>query len=316
MPVYIDPTEAREDSRLSQDFISSSVVLPGLERFTGADFLITTLPGMSEITEAIPHQMMLESALEFGVLIQRKSGGDFVNSLPKLKEIQYRMLEWSKCGACWLLVTDLSFGPNGVLVDGQVSTATIHNVRSAMRWWQLRGGNVEVLPSDAQIASWCAEMCEFMQSAASKPVRHMVHKRPVQSLSMEEENWVTTGSAFPKNCGRSRREALYQGLVERGVDPTLGNAVYLLTSEQLETVAGWGSKTAKDTREWWGVQGVVRETPGFGSITLYWEDGLPFRIAGDGVEMVDEEKGVSVTFTNYNSLEVFRNMLVAAKIGE
>ena len=315
MPVYIEPTEASSATRLSSSFLESSTILPALERYTGADFLITPYSHkLTEITDALPHQMYLENAVEFGVLVQRKSGGDFVNSLPHLKEIQCRMLEWAKCGACWLLVTGLTFGKSGlVIVDGTASRATFSQVRGAMRHWQLRGGNVEVLQSDEQIGPWCAEMLDYLRSIEANPERKMVHKPPLQSLSMEDSNWVTTGSAFPQNIGRHRRNALHEELQARGVESTLANAMCLLTSDRLEVVAGWGTKTARDVREWWGASGVVRDTPRFGSITIFWKDGLPIEASGDGVEMKEENGGVSVTFTNYNSLVAFRDVLCVTK---
>ena len=313
--IYIDPTEASPQSRLPSKFLESAYVLPALERYTGADFLITPYPNkLSTINDTIPSQMLLEGAVEFGVLVQRKSGGDFVNSLPHLKEIQFRMLEWAKGGACWLLVTGISFGSGGsVIVDGMVSPVTFSQVRSAMRYWQLRGGNVEVLQSDDKIGIWCAEMLESLRAIEANPERKMVHKPPLQKLSMEDRNWVTTGSAFPQNIGRSRREALHEALVERNLEPHLANAMCMLTNNRLEAVAGWGTKTAKDVREWWGAKGVVRDTPAFGSITIFWKDGLPFEASGDGVETKEENGGVSVTFTNYNSLVAFRDVLVAVK---
>jgi len=231
-----------------------------------------------------------------------------------LKEIQCRMLEWAKCGACWLLITDLTFGKSGlVIVDGKASNATYNQVRGAMRYWQLRGGNVEVLQTDSQIGPWCGEMLNYLRSVEDSPTKDVTPRSPVQKLSMEDSNWVTTGSAFPSNIGRHRRTALYEELVSRNEKPTLANAMCLLTSGRLEDVAGWGTKTAKDVREWWGANGVVREAPMFGSITLEWEGGLPFRANGDGVETVDVENGVAVTFTNYNSLVAFRDVLEATE---
>jgi len=313
MPVYIDHTEASTESRLSQKFVDSAWVLTSLEHYTGADFLITPYAKrMNKMDDSIPSQMSLEHAMEFGVLVQRKSGGDFINSIQKLKEIQCRMMEWSKCGACWLLITGLSFGKSGlVIVDGQASKATYSQVRGAMRYWQLRGGNVEVLSTDDQIGPWCREMLGYLRAIQEDPVRNVSHKKPVQKLSMEDSNWVTTGSAFPANIGRSRRTALYEEMLSRNEEPTLANALCLLTSDRLEGVAGWGTKTASDVREWWGASGVVRETPRFGSITLEWES-LPFEISGDGVEMRKSKGGVEVTFTSYNALVAFRDVLAAA----
>ena len=315
MTIYIDPTEASPQSRLPTSFLDSAEVLPSLERYTGADFLVTPYPHkLSTLGDSLPSQLSLERAVEFGVLVQRKSGGDFVNSIPKLKEIQCRMSEWAKCGGCWLLITGLTFGKSGlVIVDGQASQVTFSQVRGAMRFWQLRGGNVEVLQSDDQIDGWCKEMLGYLQTIESVPERKMVHKPPLQKLSMEDLNWVTTGSAFPQSIGRHRRTALYDELVNRNVEPNLANAMCLLTSDQLESVPGWGTKTSRDVREWWGASGVVRETPRFGAITIAWEDGLPFEVSGDGIEVEKRGKEVAVTFTNYNSLVAFRDMLTAVK---
>jgi len=314
MPIFLEPSEARKGTRLPVKFIESATVLPGLEHYTGCDILISPLSiPLAKITDAIPAQKALEKLTSAGVLIQRKSGLDLVNSIPDLKSIQFRMLEWSHCGACWLLATGLGFGAGGaVVVDGAVvPNWNYTQVRAALRWWQLRGGHVEILPDDSAIPTWCSEMLDFLRQVGNVPAREVL---PAQTLAKKYEDWVSTGAAFPAGIGISRRKALRDELENRSLRPTLANAMFLLTSNQMESIPGWGKKTVRGLKDWWGVGGIVRETGNFGEITVQFPDGLPFVASGDGIETrYGADGGMIVTVRDYNALHAFSEMVAAVK---
>lgn len=184
MPIYLDPSETTPNTRMPQSIIQQSEALPGLEAVTGADFLITThkiTPGRglrcdaqaaeiiaasnpdSDIGElagvlgvSIPDVLAIRSAahaIHNGVLVQRKSGGDFISSIPDLRDIRNRMLRWT--WRSWLLVTGDFDTHNGhVVVDGHETGYSPESVNGAIESWRFDGGQVDVLASDSEIGPW------------------------------------------------------------------------------------------------------------------------------------------------------------------
>src|SRR5436190_9329914 len=88
--LFIENSEARKGTRLPQNVISAARVLNGLEETTGADILLSPLSMPIHNLNAIG-LLMLKRHIEAGILIQRKSGRDAVNSIPNLPSIQERM---------------------------------------------------------------------------------------------------------------------------------------------------------------------------------------------------------------------------------
>lgn len=210
MPIYVEPGDTKKGTVLPDDFMAVAKPLPGLERYTGADFLITTAPKLVQVSDKLPHQIALRNALVAGELVQRKSGGDFISSIPNLKEIQYRMLQWTRYGSCRLLITRVSIGKGGVLVDGQLphGRATPENVRGALYIWEKRGGHFDMLPRDELILSWCMARLKVCEKVEKEPIRFVEPILVSQAIALEPVNWVTTGAAFPPGIGRKKRVAL------------------------------------------------------------------------------------------------------------
>jgi len=185
MPIYYDPTEARKKSKLQPEVINAGKPLKHLEMLTGADLLVTPLDESIVIPDAfakainenalhiigtiykeratdvarcteIPLPGILATyrfwrACQSGILIQRKSGHDFTNSIPKLDEILGRMILWTPDP--WLLIAaNIGCNKDGkAVVDGTVSGFTHRQVTSAKMSWMLSGGNVIEISRDGML---------------------------------------------------------------------------------------------------------------------------------------------------------------------
>jgi hypothetical protein len=320
MPVYVDPTETREGTRLPQSVIKMAKELPGLEQKTGADFLVTpadiALP--VDITRKNDlTRMVLERACEHGILVQRKSGGDFVQSIPHLSGIQERMLHWAHPGGCILLVTGLEFRGQYVMAGGRQTQWTAASVKGAFRAWRFRGGHIETLPGDDQIVPWLSEMHEVVTGFAAEPVNVASRKEAVQRLVNEPLNWVTTGHGFPPGIGRAKRESIARA-VSPSSDPIrnpppLARVLNFITSGKLTEADGIGKVLLFSIREWYGISSDrrLRDIPGFKSITMTFPEDLPVRLSGDGIEVVPSDEGIAYRFSSYTALETLDLVLSA-----
>ena len=293
MPIYVDPTELRDDTRLPPPVIRSVKELHGLEATTGGDLLITPheevilpLPGVGE--------QALRWHLEHGaVLVQRKSGQDLCSSIPDLAGILARMLEW---GSAWLLVTGLwpyTDESGMAYVDGQRTNWDLDAVEGALVSWQARGGCVQLLPEDWAIGGWLTRMLDRTRKWAREPVKRVVQH---QATVTEGDDWVSSGSAFPMGIGLAKREALKDALEQAGVDASLVTALAWATGD-CGKVPGFGRELTKRCREWIGLPGYARIVPhGWKEVTVNLPKGtrLP-TIAGKWVRLPDGT--ISATFT-------------------
>lgn len=254
MTIEIDATEARANTRLPLSSTYHSVT--GLESLTGADILIhpfKPLPG--KLNNNTPHRMILNSYCDQGMLIQRKSGPDFLSSISDLAEIEKRMYMWSPNP--WLLVTRLyELKNNRVGVRGtrrSYSHWKWENVQSSYDWWQMRGGSVIQLHDDSRIDRWFQWAEGVVRRICDDPVKNIVHKIPQQSINEEDQNWVNTGRAWPPGVGKKLLENLaryVESIWHR--PPTLANCMALACSDECIDVPLWGKKRRSDVRQWVG----------------------------------------------------------------
>ena len=260
--ISIDPTEARStqsyQTRLPDSVVRAAKQIPGLEQSTGADIILSAHalpPDLSSDPLLVPARRMLERAAKYALFIQRKSGSDFLNSIPHLSEIEERMQGWARPGACWLLITNLNLNTGNA--DGRNRDWTPEAVQGALLWWQLRGGHLAILPSDEDIPNWLQTMHQAVLKIESEPVkwccdtRSFVQFPPLQQLEYDAEDWRSTGSAFPRGWGDAKREALWQALVENGQQPTLLNAISVVCNGQVH-IAGIGPKLTQSLSQWVG----------------------------------------------------------------
>jgi len=325
MGVGYDPTECREGTRLPESVCKSGTEVLGLEECTGGDFFVTTEKVLLKDARANPAvtQAALRLYLESGILVQRKSGSDFVQSIPHLSEIHRRMLEWVPAERCVLLITDLEFSREGfAIAGGRPSKWTLGSIRGKFRWWNLRGGWVDILSGDDEIGAWITEMYEILARAKESPVITTMPNHPIQKMVSEPDNWVTTGQMFPRGVGRKKRESL-----AREIDPTcdpiesppsMGQVLLYTTSGRMKRAQGWGPTLLERMKEYSGVKGdrVIRDVPGFSEITIRFEGDQPVKIKGDGVKVSEVDGSIYYTFTEYSALENLVMVLSAMKEGK
>ena len=260
--ISIDPTEARSTehyhTRLPDSVVASAVQVPGLEATTGADIIVSSQalpPNLSGDPLPIPARRMLQRIAKYALFVQRKSGGDFLNSIPDLAEIEERMQAWCRPGACWLLITNLDLSTGDA--DGRDRDWTPEAVQGALLWWQLRGGHIAILPSDNDIGAWLENMHQAVQKIEQEPIKWCLNSRafvkfaPLQALAYDDENWCTTGSAFPRGWGEAKRHALWKAAYKQDKKATLRKAFELLLDEKVK-VPGIGPKLTESLAQWVG----------------------------------------------------------------
>src|SRR3990167_4122819 len=185
MTIYYDPTEGRVGSKLA-NIENIGKPLVGLERATAADLaiiadryaipndvlahplaeevarLFITDLGTPEIAKqtgapmpgVIKVKKFYEAILLDGCLVQRKSGSDFLGSIPNLGRILEKMRVWT-CRP-WLLVTGVieETPTRRVKVDGREFDWSYSSIMGTMTMWQERGGYVIHLSHDRTINEW------------------------------------------------------------------------------------------------------------------------------------------------------------------
>jgi len=167
--IYYDPTEDREGSKVPWGVIEISHPLEGLEKATGADFLISpsSLLLSSVLTPAGKAKFPL--VLESGMLIQRKTGMDLLSSIPHMSNILLRMMETKRevedlgriPPTCWLLVVgfyESSIDGYVKLGDGYQTDLRWISLQGALDAWQYRGGMLNISWShwEEQVVEWMA----------------------------------------------------------------------------------------------------------------------------------------------------------------
>lgn len=260
--LIIESSEAREGTRLPSAVIKAGEVVVGLEMLTGADFVISPLsePKMpAKLKDCAPHKRMLEKHTQAGVLVQRKSGTDLLNSLGDLHAIEQRMLEWCGSVGPWLLTTGmLVVGSKGrLLLDGQIVPGghSYKGVKAALDWWQLRGGGVATLASDVYITAWVKHWNEEMlHRLGESPERVVLDFPPAQALTSEDHWW--TALAGVRGIGPDRAMAIAEWLPDEWQD--LAHALCCLSDIESITLPGRpkgvGVKTVQAVRDWLGIE--------------------------------------------------------------
>ncbi len=268
MKIFYDPTESRPGTRLSQGIIQAGTSLPGLERATGADLLVSPLDiYLDAIDDTLPSQEAFRHHCESGALIQRKNGMDLVGSIAKLDSIQAKMQKWGN--QTWLLVVGTFFcTETGQLsVDHYKTDFSYNAVIGALNWWQLRGGSVVQICSEVHVGAWVRLLVQALEKAADSKEKVVEPKTVMQRLTNEGGFWqddvriaakVTLGS-FP-GMGPHRAELLAEKF------GSLGCCMEFLSDIRLwgeMAPKGIGMKTLELARRWLGMtDGVYLDAKG------------------------------------------------------
>lgn len=295
--IYVDPTELRDNTKLPAALVGEAKNLPGLEAMTGADILVTPHDDfiLTELKDILPHRKSLQYHCDDGILIQRKSGGDFLSSIDDLVEIEWRMQEWSDNP--WLLVTEIKRGKNGRVVAGgrYFKKWNYASISGALDAWQDRGGSVKKLANDQDIYQWVKNRerrcMTWLQEPEKKVSKGGGKKGKVsrQSLRRIQDTWCSTKWAFPAGIGRVMMESLARYIVEKWErPPTFANAIALACSDEVLKVNGWGKVSLNNVREWYGVTNSVSPVS-TGAESGCWIYNLPARPTGRKVFVVGDK---------------------------
>jgi len=239
-----DPSELRKQSRLPLALRKAAAPCKFLEERTGADLLVSTLnlPATSD--------KLLRRHCQDGLLIQRKTAGDFAASITdgRLYRSLHKMLQWSPHP--WLAVVGRIENRNGYgFVDG-VETLQYNALMGALDYWQLRGGYYSILSNDDGFARWVLKWPERLEAVAANP-EHIVTRTPSQELL--EDNRVGFLAMLP-GLGRGRARALLDASASaedaEGQGGNLARALCIVTNRHGSGVRGIGEGTVKSVRDW------------------------------------------------------------------
>jgi len=241
--IYVDPTEIRSTSSLPGT--DALVPLDGLEGLTGADALLTALDKPIPDLFSVPGELMLREHCRQGMLIQRKSGMDLLNSLPDLKRIIYKMREWSP--QSWLVYTGTWFNDDGqVNVNGKATNWGFTSFVGSLVSWQRHGGQVIPYPltSDNDYIRWI----RHMELKLAEP-HDILPLREIATVD-DEMPWRRTLLTLPGiGEGLADEVANYAG--------DLWSALTLLTNydtvKQKSKPKGIGKKTIQNIREYFNI---------------------------------------------------------------
>jgi len=251
-----DPTESRPNSRLPDAVLQVATEIMGLEAATGADLIVSATPIPTTIPDPIPvpcRRALEHAARQGAVLVQRKSGGDFLSSIPDLGGIIHRMNQWAPMGR-WLLVTRLAEAMEDA---GNRGTGwSPESIAGAILRWKLRGGNVDILPTDEDIVSWVSFLHTTILSVSQEGrialvTEKLVDWEPVEVTVQRPLDWATTGSWTPKGWGEKTRDRVWQSLYDNKIPTTLINALIHVCNGETK-IPGIGPKTTQALQEWVG----------------------------------------------------------------
>ena len=185
MLIAYDHTESKVGTRLPADVIEAGVKVTGLERYTGADLLISPLdlPIPDTINDMYPVQEALRKHTQAGMLIQRGTGLDAIGHTLNLKVILGRMQEWSD-HCVFLAVGNVERNENNKAVSNHRKTDFHYNsYMGAIVSFQMHGGMYFTVSDDESVLPFLRS-CEKQLGKGSDEepmVRRIAAKIPVLS---------------------------------------------------------------------------------------------------------------------------------------
>lgn len=251
MTIYVDVTEARAASRLHPKLAQSAHKIVGLEQATGADILVTTiddvLPGN---VNRPPGSLLLKRHVENGMLIQRKTGSDAMNSIPRFHNLIARMRA-ANSKMAWLLVTGYIFRKpenNKVMVEGRLTEWNWKAYQAALDAWQILGGYTHVEPDDLTAVDWVIAWDEKLPQLVKDLEKGLAERPMTPKLGLIDphpERQVLMG--FP-GCG----DAISSRIMEKCQN--LAAALEWMSRPDSYGVPGVGEETLKSWRKYMGLE--------------------------------------------------------------
>lgn len=243
--IYFDPTESRHGTRLAYSILQVGKELVGLEEKTGADILITTtsIPGGNVLKP--PGSIVLKNVADRGFLIQRKSNGDLLNSIPNLLAILRKMRQWGR--SHWLGVSGVfvKSRENMVVVEGRTTGWKWNALSGALDAWQIAGGNLHMEETDNDLGEWILKMDERLPRMLEETEHTPQEDKATLHLKFAEHPWRSVLEGFPDlGATKSEQIAEYCG--------DLRTALWWM-SEPEWTLPGIGKPTKAKWREFMGM---------------------------------------------------------------
>jgi hypothetical protein len=134
--------------------------------------------------------------------VQRKSGLDFVNSIPDLSNILAKMLDWTAYP--WLLIAgEYKITKKNKVIVGERETEWEYNAfLGALEDWQLRGGYYSILCRDSLNGPWIARWYDKVSVFTDQSDKLILPRKPTQTITVsngagDSMPWRATLASFP-----------------------------------------------------------------------------------------------------------------------
>lgn len=254
MPIYYDPSEARKSTRLPKNVINAGKKLKNLELLTGADLLVTPYTETFKLSAKMDNDISalacsiqrgkkikeisketslslpkvisakkLWVASQMGILVQRKSGMDFVSSIPKLDEIFGRMKLWTPDP--WLLLSaNIGCDRNGyAVVDGRKTKFLYKSIIGKKMSWNFNGGSLIEVTRDKLIGITLdyanRKLEEFLKEKTKFVVRRKWTRQNIIGPNDERWQWMQVLVDLP-GIGDKKAKAIaeYCGSLSRSFE--------------------------------------------------------------------------------------------------
>ncbi len=262
--IYYDVSEGRAISRLSPKVQEIGQPVVGLEPATGADILISIGDNLPGNVNRQPGKAMLSMFIENGMLVQRKTGMDFLGSIPDLMSILWRMraVGDEQHATCWLMVCgkmDRWQYDNTTMMDGRSTGWNWNSVQGALEEWQRCGGYVSLQPDDDACAEFLLRWDKLLPALAVKEDKGFEKRLDVPKLQWDARPWRKTLMTFP-GIGdvASDKIAEHTG--------RLCDALLWISEMDSYGVSGVGKKTRENARNYLGLEvdehlAILKDTP-------------------------------------------------------
>lgn len=195
--IYYDPTEGRENTRLSQMIIKKGKPLSNLESLTGGDILISPVPIPTHSIDNPVGKKVFDNNIGKSFLIQRKSGNDLLQSIPHLQDILRRMQEWDSMN--WLCTTGDYFYDNDmkVVCNGRETQWHYNSYLGVLIAWQIAGGKYMHFADDEMLGQWILSFDEKVKKLADNPEWFVHQPKDVSHLKHDPRPWRAVLEGFP-----------------------------------------------------------------------------------------------------------------------
>lgn len=269
--IYVDVSEARAVSRLHPKLALNAHKIVGLEAATGADILISTLEdALPGNVNRPPGSLLFKKHVESGMLIQRKTGSDALNSIPNMHNLIARMRA-SGAKMCWLLVTGyLVRRPetNKVLCEGRPTDWHWVAYQATLDAWQVLGGYTHYEPDDLMAVDWILSWDRKLPLLLQEVALGLAEKPLTPKLgSIDPHPERVTLMTFP-GCGDQTSNKIMDRF------PSLASCIEWMSQPFSKDTAmyGVGEETIKGWRRWLGLlEGEVMSRILLGGPTIHAE---------------------------------------------